>query len=97
MMTDKQYKQISELISTVKIICFVHDHVKPHMWKDLHADMKNLGEFFNKRITDGIISMSIAIMMRDYKTAELGATEILASIQRINKWRADLLTQKQCQ
>jgi len=47
-----------------------------------------------KRITDGIISMSIAIMMRDYKTAELGATEILASVQRLNKWRADLLTQK---
>jgi len=49
MMTDKQYKQISELISTVKIICFVHDHVKPHMWKDLHADMKNLGEFFKAK------------------------------------------------
>jgi len=47
-----------------------------------------------KRITDGIISMSIAISMRDYKLAELGAIEILASIQRINKWRADILTQK---
>ena len=49
MMTDKQYYHIREMIATVKIICIIHDHVKPHMWEDLAADMKNLGEFFEAK------------------------------------------------
>ncbi len=42
-------------------------------------------QFEHKIISNAIIAMSIAISMRDYEKAEIGAREILVSIQRIRK------------
>jgi len=40
-------------------------------------------QFEHQIIANAITAMSIAISMRDYKKAEIGAMEILASIQRL--------------
>jgi len=40
-------------------------------------------QFEHKIISNAIIAKSIAISMRDYEKAEIGAREILVSIQRI--------------
>jgi|3_EtaG_2_1085321.scaffolds.fasta_scaffold25087_4 hypothetical protein len=48
-MTDEEHKVVKDMIATVEFMCFFHDRVKPHRWKDLSAAMKSLGEFFEAR------------------------------------------------